>query len=537
MNQEPQYAALTPSAGRLDVMQHPLCPRLPTLDGAAIAIVTFSLPDPLIDTLAPALAQALRDRYSAQPVIRRKATPSMNDDPDLWHDLVATARAFVFVGSVMPSQTADAARWSFALERRGLPGAAVILDRLHANAAETCERLGMPVRLVGVNDRALAPHTAEFDALVADLTTALVAPLTSTELASGARHYEQPPRIAIRGSADEVSEHFYRSGWTDGLPIVIPTEQRLARMLAGTKHAPDTVVAPHFPPEGLCATVEKIAISGIMAGCLPEHLPVLLAACEAFAIEDNEPKLVSTNSFSFMLAVNGPARHAIEMNAGVNALGPGNRANATIGRALRLFIHNLGGGRPGKNIMATQGNVSGYTFCFAENEEASPWEPFHVSQGYQPGDSTITCFSGGWCHVGNYSFEGHEHLAETIAHFEHPEGVVILVSPEKAALFNARGFSKQQLEQAIWAAATLPLKRFKASSFYTSFVESNLRGVPWAGEHYLWPKEYLDLPDDAPVAVFPRRFVRVLVVGGAARDVMQAWRMARPNTVSIDKWR
>lgn len=159
-------------------------------------------------------------------------------------------------------------------------------------------------------------------------------------------------------------------------------------------------------PERWKATVEKVAINGVMAGCKPVDMPVLLAMVEAFSKGLLEGTVVSANSFSFMLVVNGPIAREIGMNSEVNALGPGNQANATIGRALRLFLTNLGGLTPGINLMACQGNPSNYSFAFAENEEASPWEPFHVSMGFKREESVVSIFSGGWSHGGNRTGQG-----------------------------------------------------------------------------------------------------------------------------------
>ena len=190
--------------------------------------------------------------------------------------------------------------------------------------------------------------------------------------------------------------------------------------------------------------------------------------------------------------------------------------------------------------MGTQGNVSSYSFCFPENEENSPWEPYHVSQGYKPEESTITVFNGGWSHVGNYIFEGMEgieKLSEAIAHFEYTNGAVILMTPPKAKMFAQKGFSKQEMEQRIWSGATIPMKRFKDSTYYRSFILPILNGKEWHGEKYMWPKEYLDKPDDALVQAYPRKYVRIIVVGGEVTDMMQGWKVATPSTVSIDKWK
>ncbi len=166
-------------------------------------------------------------------------------------------------------------------------------------------------------------------------------------------------------------------------------------MLKGTSHRPEEIVTKAMLPQKWTATVENVAVNAVMAGCKPADMPLLLAMVEAFAKGGYASTVVFANSFSFMVVVNGPIAKAIGMNGDVNALGPGNQANATIGRALRLFLTNLGGLNPGTNLMACLGNPSNYSFAFSENEEASPWEPFHVSRGFKKEESVVTIFTGG----------------------------------------------------------------------------------------------------------------------------------------------
>ena len=187
----------------------------------------------------------------------------------------------------------------------------------------------------------------------------------------------------------------FERGWTDGLPVVPPTPERVARMLAGTTRDPADIVAV-VPPDLVECTVEKVAINAVMAGCKPEYLPVVITAVEAACTDEfNIHGLLATTYFSSpVMVVNGPITKAIGMNAGINVLGQGNRANATIGRALQLVVRNVGGGRPGGVDRATLGNPGKYTFCFAEDEAGSPWEPLHVERGLAPDASAVTLFAG-----------------------------------------------------------------------------------------------------------------------------------------------
>jgi hypothetical protein len=204
---------------------------------------------------------------------------------------------------------------------------------------------------------------------------------------------------------------------------------------------------------------------------------------------------------------------------------------------LRLFVINLGGGQVGINILGTQGNPSAYTFCFAENEEASPWSPFSVDQGFKKGESTVTIFSGGWCHAGNYLAGDIQRMAYAMRGFEFPNGIVALLSPQAAKLQAKAGKSKKDVEDFIWKNATLPLREFRKDTYYSWFIEPILKGKEMYGQKYVWPKEYLTLPEETEVPVYPRIYVNVVVVGGETNPMMQGWKMAYPSTVSVDKWR
>ena len=201
-------------------------------------------------------------------------------------------------------------------------------------------------------------------------------------------------RIAI-GEDEDEQEAMHERGWSDGLPLVPPTEERVLRMLDGTSRDPQEVIGL-IPPALQPATVEKIAINAVMAGCKPEYLPVVLAAVEAVLEEGfaMHGVLATTMFVGPVVVVNGPIRRRIGMNARGNVLGQGNRANAAIGRALQLVIRNIGGGRPQEVDRATLGNPGKYTYCFAEDEEGSCWEPLSVERGMKPGQSAVTVFAG-----------------------------------------------------------------------------------------------------------------------------------------------
>ncbi|GAC1339985.1 MAG: hypothetical protein NVSMB23_09670 [Myxococcales bacterium] len=273
-------------------------------------------------------------------------------------------------------------------------------------------------------------------------------------------------RIALAPQEDELEALFER-GFSDGLPVVPPTEARVLRMLEGTRRAADEIVAV-IPPDLVPATVEKIAINAVLAGCKPEYLPVVLAAVEAACTDtfNMHGVLATTMPVGPVVVVNGPVRRAIGMNAGVNALGQGNRANLSIGRALQLAIRNLGGGRPGGVDQATHGNPGKLSFCFPEDEEGSPWEPLSVERGFAPGASTVTLFAGEGprCVVDQHS-RTPESLASTFAvalrALHHPKlalafDALLVVGPEHARVFREAGWGRARVLEETHARLQLP---------------------------------------------------------------------------------
>ncbi len=262
-------------------------------------------------------------------------------------------------------------------------------------------------------------------------------------------------RIEIGRGEDEVEALFER-GWTDGLPVVPPTPERVVAMLAGTSRPPADVVA-QIPPNLVPCTVEKVAINAVMAGCKPDYLPVVLAAVEAACRDEfgMHGLLATTMSNGPVVVVNGPVAGRIGMNSGVNALGQGNRANATIGRALQLVVRNVGGGRPGEIDRACFGHPGKYTFCFAEDEDGSPWESLAAERGFADGASTVTLFAGeGPRIVVDQQSRTPESLASSLAACLrtvcHPKlpfvfDAMLVVSPEHARVFREDGWDKARL--------------------------------------------------------------------------------------------
>ena len=262
-------------------------------------------------------------------------------------------------------------------------------------------------------------------------------------------------------------------GLGDGLPIVPPTVDRVRQMLTANGVDPEAVVC-QLAPLFAAATWQDIAINAVMAGCKPQYLPVVAAAIDALA----EPEFnligiaTTTGSASSLVVVNGPIAQRIGMNAGANALGPGNRANATIGRAVRLVLQNVGGAVPGEIDMSTLGQPGKYTFCMAENEASSPWPPLHVERGFKATDSVATVVgTAGIVEVVDSSSTSPEALAQTFAQSMLIAGSVggggwlgggeplLVLPPEQAVLLAQANCSKAAFKALVWERAVLPLDR------------------------------------------------------------------------------
>ncbi len=276
-------------------------------------------------------------------------------------------------------------------------------------------------------------------------------------------------RVVLSSSraGDDDIEAMFERGWSDGLPVVPPTAERVVRMLSGTTRAPSEIVAV-VPPDLIPCTVEKVAVNAVMAGCLPEYLPVVLSAVEAACSDEfNGHGLLATTYFAGpVLIVNGPIATRIGMNAGTNVFGQGNRANATIGRALQLVIRNVGGGRPGGVDRATLGNPGKIGFCFAEDEAHSPWTSLATERGVPIGRSAVTLFAGeGPRGIVDQISRTAESLARSLAaglrSVGHPKLVlgfdaICAVSPEHVRTFREAGWDKARLRAELMELLQIP---------------------------------------------------------------------------------
>jgi hypothetical protein len=264
-------------------------------------------------------------------------------------------------------------------------------------------------------------------------------------------------------------DYCYEQGWTDGLPVVPPELSRVEAMLAFEGRPGETVLASH-PATRLELTVHAAATNAVMAGCLPEYFPVVVAAFEAMqeAPFNFHGSTASTGGSAPLLIVSGPVVDELGMNAGVNLFGPGNRANATIGRAVRLCLLNVFKMTPGIADKSTQGNPGKYSFCIAERNDCNPWPPLHEELGYGPDISSVTVYAGaGFCNIENHGGGSPESLLLTIADSMANYGCislgqsVLVLAPEHADIIASTGWSKAQVQEFLFEHATRPIEGMK----------------------------------------------------------------------------
>ena len=314
-------------------------------------------------------------------------------------------------------------------------------------------------------------------------------------------------------------ETAYEKGWTDGLPVFAPTKERVEEMLRHTDREPDEVVGK-IPPRNGVATVRKIAINAVMTGCRPEYMPVLIAAIECMI----EPKYnlygrqTTTHPGAHLLIVHGPARIELDVNCKFNVLGHGWRANATMGRALRLIMINIGGNKPGVTDMATHGHPGRYSYCIGEDEEGSPWAPFHVDRGFARDTCAVTVICAEAPHNINdqVSKTPERYLGSAASAMAHlgANGIyrgglqseqILMVTSESAHWFQGFGWGKADVQQYIFEHARQPVREIRDRGGWNtaplpSFVNKD--------------------DDDAMTAIVERpEDILVLVAGGHLRHM------------------
>lgn len=273
--------------------------------------------------------------------------------------------------------------------------------------------------------------------------------------------------------AFEAIETYFDRGWSDGLPVVPPTPEIVESFLEAADLAPDSILGVE-PVKGAVVTAEKAAINAVMAGCRPEYMPVVVAAVEAMTSEkfNLHGITVSTMGAAILLIVNGPITHKLAINSGVSVFGPGHRANATIGRAIRLIVMNVLGTRSNEGLdKATLGHPGKYAWCVAENEENQPWEPLNVTRGHSMGDSSVTVFAGlSGTQFGDHESSTPEGILNAFTERLYPLGpgvqqVLLVICPEHAEHFKRNGWKKEQIGQYLFENACKPADEWVKSGF------------------------------------------------------------------------
>jgi len=374
--------------------------------------------------------------------------------------------------------------------------------------------------------------------LMEELIDALTRPLTEEEKHPEPFKKSRRPQLLEPDTEDNLRRLFIQNGWTDGLPIILPTEERVAEMLTGTDHDSQEVighmsVTPH--EEKLEYTVEKVAINAVMAGARPEHFPVILA------IAATQRALIpsSTGSWCHMILVNGPIRNEIGMNSGIGAFSPVNMANSVIGRAWTLMSICQGQAKPGKTFWSSQGNNNTYNnMCAAENEEESVWEPFHVTKGYKADESIVSVFRG-WAMLSTSGAASHRSLGEEL-------NIQLAVMPplNSAATIIMDPLVARNLKEN---------EGFSTKQYFMKWLSKNIRipaGQYWktdqidmlvASEAYKGVEPYASwkkLPDDALITpYFKPENIHIVVIGGGISPLWKTSDYIYGSSASIDKWR
>jgi hypothetical protein len=408
-----------------------------------------------------------------------------------------------------------------------------------ANGMPTTRQAFVPQPVVGRSAEELRAYVDGEDPVnggpfMEHIVAGLTNPLADDDL-KGMSFDRSAPALLEADTEDNLHARFAEERWTDFLPIVLPTEKRVQAMLAGTSHAADEIVGRMRPTafrEFWEFTVEKVAVNAVMAGAKPAYLPVILAMMAGGMTARSS----STTSFAVTAMVNGPIRNEIGMNSGIGAFGPYNHANATIGRAYALASQNLqGGSTPGETYMGSQGNSLGYSACFAENEERSPYTPFHVQHGFDAGTSTVSTFLGGWyTQFGTVRDDAwREHFRRQLTACDPFIGPIVALDPLAANKLVDYGFdTREKLAEWLSEASALPAREYWDNQWMQTLVK------PWAILGREPFATYLNAAPDEPVAMFRPEDIHIAVVGGETGGTYKMIGGAlRDSIVSVDDWR
>ncbi|WP_172294654.1 hypothetical protein [Pseudoruegeria sp. HB172150] len=524
--------------------------RLPSLDGRTVYLVDSRFDDS-VELLKQVADWFARNMPSVTTKLVQLSGTYAQDDPELWEEIRDKGdAAIVGVGHCSTCAPAVSTHAITLESKYGVPTVAVHTEKFVRVVRSVVRVGGLPqARLVFVPQPVMGRTAEELRAYVEGNDPATGEPVMR-EIVEGLTGALPPVeeklakapdlsknRFVPEASEDELHELFLEQGWTDKLPIVLPTKARVEAMLAGTNRKPDEIVGRMQPTKnrGLWSyTVEKVAVNAVMAGAKPEYLPVILA----LAASGVSARGSSSSSAATMSVVNGPVRTEIGMNCGIGAMGPYSHANATIGRAYSLLSQNLQGGSvPNETFMGSLG--SNYTYnglCFAENEERSPWEPMHVQKGYAADQSTVTIFSG--CRSTTFSLglreKGwREHVSDMLRGTDAITAPILVLDPICARQFIERGGfeSKAELMQWLHDAAVMPAGRFWDLQLVQNYIypRATFGEEPYASR--------LKAVPDEEIPMFRLEDIHVIVTGGEANGYWQIYGAKPQATVLVDDWR
>ena len=587
-----KITVLNPQGNAAPIHLIPMASRLDTLNGKTIYIVDMNFPR--TQQFFEEMQLLLASRYpETKWELRIKTGTYFNNDPDLWAEIKEKGDGVIMGIGQLDTCSPSVIIFCSLLESMGLPTAPVITQAFPELTRKFAWKKGIPgLRFTFVPhpfaNRAIEVHRKYLEGddpingmpVLSGLIDALTRPTTEEEKKTGVIERVRP-RLQEPDTPENLEYLFLKNGWTDGLPIILPTEERVSEMLKGTSHKPDEIIGrmlpippnevwerslrqlgssgrsteaenlpvvmqPSPPHEAWEYSVEHVAINAVMAGAKREHLPVILA----IASTGITSLFSSATSMCRMVVVNGPIREEINMNSGLSALGPFNQANAVIGRTWTLISKNLGGAILGESYLGDIGNNTNYNnLCCAENEEALPegWAPLHVQKGFKVEESTVSIL-GGWSLMNYAAYKPHTHheiMKEQLVSFETSGAgthhtlnlnpgtqATFLLSPITANDLKNEGFdSKEQLSQWIKNHAYMSAWTYWAAM--PKDLESAKAGVePFAS--------WLKLPPEGKTTyplISSNTPVEMLVIGGGTDAFWMTGDLRCMANASVDKWR
>jgi hypothetical protein len=417
-------------------------------------------------------------------------------------------------------------------EKLGIPSISVVVPMFHQQARLVARGMGFPDLGLALYPGAIDNHSPSevadnigkmFDSMLATL----MKPAESAT--AGARvPAAGPADIAFTGTFEEINDFFYRNQWTDGLPVVPPTRAAVEEMLQWTDFPPDQEIAV-LPMANLKATPRKIAVNAVMAGCRPEYMPLLIAAVEALGDPAYQLKDIgSTSSIKPFIVVNGPIIKQLDINCGTSLMALGRKSNSTIGRALGLITRNIAGFREGESWMGCFG-WPGSPWVMAEDEERTPWTPYHVDRGFDRNSSTVTammmmnmtyqmmtagdtaephltgiCYNMGKAFGATFLLLGEDHGSMNV-----------FISPANAKVIAKSGYSKQAVKEYIAKNSTLTVGEIDTEFRFTLSHPHTVHGLAVEGRI---PKEWDRGPDDRIPLILNPDMIHIVVCGSAERN-------------------